>query len=75
MDAAGPGPGVFRNLEPISREDRSATRNKDVLEKNRLAARQQAPLTSAQSHLKLPPVVNPIQPIKQSSLYIEEYDR
>ena len=41
--AAGPGPGAlstFKNSEPQTREERYALRDKDALEKKRLAERQ-----------------------------------
>lgn len=69
---AEPGAGSFKNLEPLSREERLAARNKDALEKNRIAARQGGQNGGG---VRLPPVQNPISPVKNSALYIEEYDR
>jgi hypothetical protein len=58
----------FKNVEPQSREERAASRNKDLLEKTRIAARHNA------GSNRLPPL-NPISPHKNSAQYIEEYDR
>ena len=66
-----PSASGFRNLEPRTRDERNAARNKDSLEKARIEARSRNPYN--QQHLPL--VGNPVVPQKGSPMYCDEADR
>lgn len=65
------GPSGFRNVEPLSRQERAAARDKDLLEKSRLQARNRG------GPLKQPENVvgNPVMPARNAPAFCDEYDR
>ncbi|GIL82648.1 hypothetical protein Vretifemale_11568 [Volvox reticuliferus] len=64
------GPSGFRNLEPISREQREAARDKDFLEKSRLQARKRNVLQPPENFFG-----SPVVPERQAPSYCDEHDR
>ncbi|GFR52764.1 hypothetical protein Agub_g15364 [Astrephomene gubernaculifera] len=64
------GPSGFRNLEPTTREQRMAARDKDALEKTRLQARRRGPLKPPENE-----VGNPVVPPRNAPAYCDEFDR
>ncbi len=64
---AGPS---FRNLEPLTREERAQARDKDYLEKTRLQARRRGPLQPPENF-----VGNPVVPPRNAPAFCDEHDR
>ncbi|KAG2433125.1 hypothetical protein HYH02_012827 [Chlamydomonas schloesseri] len=67
----GAGPSGFRNVEPQTREERAAARDKDLLEKSRLQARSRVgPLKEPQNFMG-----SPVVPARNAPAFCDEYDR
>ncbi|KAG2435892.1 hypothetical protein HXX76_007087 [Chlamydomonas incerta] len=67
----GAGPSGFRNVDPMSRQERAAARDKDLLEKARLQARNRGgPLSQPENFAG-----NPVVPARNAPAFCDEYDR
>ncbi|GLC53214.1 hypothetical protein PLESTB_000720500 [Pleodorina starrii] len=64
------GPSGFRNIEPVSRQQREAARDKDYLEKSRIAARRRGVLDPPANYFG-----SPVVPVPKAPSYCDEHDR